>query len=286
MPDHVIIGCGYTGARLARRLGGDPLTFTGSDASARQLRAAGLETSAWNLDQEPSNLVDVTGACVHYLAPPPETGAGDPRLARCLRALRGRPRKFIYVSTTGVYGDAGGGAVTESTPPAPTTERGQRRLAAENAVRAWCEARGAPWLILRVPGIYGPGRLPLARICRGDPSIAEPEAGPGNRIHVDDLVTILLAAAKSPTAVNRVYNVGDGQHASSTVYFRTVARLAGLTPPPELPRAEVADRVSPATWSFMADARRVDTTRMQQELGVKLAYPDLETGVRASLAEG
>jgi len=285
MADHVIIGCGYTGARLARRLGGDLLTFTGSDASARQLRAAGLEARVWNLDQDPISLVDVTGACVHYLAPPPETGDRDPRLARCLRALRGRPRKFIYVSTTGVYGDAGGEAVTESTPPAPTTERGQRRLEAEQAVQAWCEARRAPWVILRVPGIYGPGRLPFARIRRGDPSIAEPEAGPGNRIHVDDLVTILLAAAKSPAAVNRIYNVGDGEHASSTVYFRTVAQLAGLTPPPELPRAEVAQRVAPAAWSFMADSRRVDTTRMQQELGVTLAYPDLASGVRASLAD-
>jgi hypothetical protein len=118
--------------------------------------------------------------------------------------------------------------VTEDTPPAPTTPRGARRLAAEHAVRAWCEARGAPWVILRVPGIYGPGRLPLERLRRGDPSIAESEAGPGNRIHVDDLVTVLRAAGESLLAVNRVYNCGDGDHASSTVYFRTVGPACGI----------------------------------------------------------
>ncbi len=284
MTSEVIIGCGYTGERLARRLGGQPLAFTGSDASMRRLRAAGVEARVWDLDRPALSTVDVTGAIVCYLAPPPETGEGDPRLARCLEALRGRPRKFVYVSTTGVYGDAGGGTVTEDTPPAPTTPRGARRLAAEKAVRDWCEARGAPWVILRVPGIYGPGRLPLERIRRGDPSIAEGEAGPGNRIHVDDLVSVLRAAGESLLAVNRVYNVGDGDHASSTRYFRTVAQLAGLAPPPELPREQVRECISPAMWSFLADSRRVDTTRMREELRVALRYPDLESGVRASLA--
>jgi nucleoside-diphosphate-sugar epimerase len=284
MTERVIIGCGYTGERLARRLGGQPLAFTGSDAGARRLRAAGVEARVWNLDQPALAPVDVTGAVVYYLAPPPDAGAGDPRLARCLEALRGRPRKFVYVSTTAVYGDAGGGTVTEDTPPAPTTERGARRLAAEQAVQAWCARLGAPWVILRVPGIYGPGRLPLDRIRRGDPSIAEAEAGPGNRIHVDDLVSVLRAAGDSLLAVNRIYNVGDGEHASSTVYFRTVARLAGLPEPPELPREQVRTQVSPAMWSFLADSRRVDTTRMREELRVALRYPDVESGVRASLA--
>jgi nucleoside-diphosphate-sugar epimerase len=286
MSGHVIIGCGYTGERLARRLGGQPLAFTGSDAGARRLRAAGVEARVWNVDQRNIATVDVLGAIVWYLAPPPESGDGDPRLARCLEALRGRPRKFVYVSTTAVYGDAGGGTVTEDTPPAPTTDRGRRRLAAEQAVQAWCGAHGAPWVILRVPGIYGPGRLPLERIRRGDPSIIEAEAGPGNRIHVDDLVSVLRAVGDSQLAVNRIYNVGDGEHASSTAYFRTVARLAGLAPPPELPREVVRARLSPAAWSFLADSRRVDTTRMREELGVALRHPEIESGVPASLATG
>lgn len=283
MSSRVIIGCGYTGERLARRLGGQPLAFTGSDAGARRLRALGVEARVWNLDQPALAPVDVTGAVVWYLAPPPETSDGDPRLARCLEALRGRPGKFVYVSTTGVYGDARGDTVTEDTPPVPATARGERRLAAERLVQDWCRLRGAPWVILRVPGIYGPGRLPLARLRRGDPSIVEAEAGPGNRIHVDDLADVLRAAGESPLAVDRVYNVGDGEHASSTAYFRTVARLAGLPEPPELPREQVRERVSPAMWSFLADSRRVDTTRMQQELRVPLRYPDHESGVRASL---
>ncbi len=283
MASQVIVGCGYTGERLARRLGGQPLAFTGTEAGTRRLRAAGIEARPWDLDRPALSTVDVMGATVWYLAPPPETGDGDPRLERCLQALRGRPGKFVYVSTTGVYGDAGGGTVSEDTPPAPSTDRARRRLAAERLVQDWCAARGAPWVILRVPGIYGPGRLPLERIRRGDPSIVEGEAGPGNRIHVDDLAAVLRAAGASRLAVNRIYNVGDDEHASSTAYFRTVARLAGLPPPPELPREEVRARVSPGMWSFLADSRRVDTTRMREELGVELAYPDIDSGVRASL---
>jgi nucleoside-diphosphate-sugar epimerase len=286
MPDFAIIGCGYVGARLARRLPGPVAAVTGSAASAARLRESGIAAEACDLDRLPAGAqlpIEAGGVVLFYLSPPPGDGPVDTRLRACLAALPGVPARFVYMSTTGVYGDAGGGSVDEDLPLAPRMDRARARADAETAVRDWCQLRGAPWVTLRVPGIYGPERLPLERLRRGDPVLAESEAGPGNRIHVDDLVSVCLSAATAPAAVNRVYNVGDGNHASSTEYFRTVARLAGLPAPPVVTREEARARLSPAAWSYLAESRRVDTRRMEEELQVKFRYRDLEAGIRASL---
>lgn len=280
----VIIGCGYTGQRLARRLPGTVLALTGSSASSARLRAQGIDARPLDLDRLAGDeRLDVAGAVVFYLAPPPAGGDTDPRLRACLAVLDGRPARLVYMSTTGVYGDAGGTTVTEDSPPRPSTARARARLDAETSIRDWCRAHDTAWTILRVPAIYGPGRLPLERIRRGDPVLAAAEAGPGNRIHVDDLVSACIAAATSQRAADRIYNVGDGRHDSSTAYFAAVARLAGLPPPAAVTRDEARLRLSPGAWSFLAESRRVDTTRMRDELGVALRYADLEEGIRASL---
>jgi nucleoside-diphosphate-sugar epimerase len=109
------------------------------------------------------------------------------------------------------------------------------------------------------------------------------EAGPGNRIHVDDLAAVCRAAADYAGEA-RVFNVGDGEHASITAYFRAVAAAAGLAPPPELPMDAVLAQVSPGLASFLAESRRVATGRMREVLGFTPRY-GLEAGIAASLAE-
>ena len=119
-------------------------------------------------------------AAVVYLAPPPDTGTTDPRLESLLAQIEGAtPAVFVYISTTGVYGDAGGALVDEFTPVAPANDRSRRRVAAESTAQAWCAARGVRCVILRVPGIYGPNRLPLERLQRREPALREEDAGPG-----------------------------------------------------------------------------------------------------------
>ena len=288
MTDFVIIGCGYVGERLARRLHGRVTALVRTAARADELRAAGLDAHEVDLDAHGDGAglpVDTAGRVLFYLAPPPGSGPHDPRLRGCLAALRGLPARVVYMSTTGVYGNAAGQDVDEERPPAPTTDRARARVDAEQAVRAFCGEAGVEWAILRVPGIYGPGRLPLERIRRGEPVISEAEAGPGNRIHVDDLVRVCVAAGTAAAAANRVYNVGDGNPASATTSFTAVARLAGLPEPPSVSRDEARQRMSPMAWSFLGDSRRVDTTRMHRELGVEIRYRDLDEGIRASLAE-
>ncbi len=289
-PRAVIIGAGYAGLRLARLLRERaPLVVTtGTTAHSTALRDAGFDARRWDLDNDdpaPLAPTELAGAVLHYHVRPAPSGAGDARITRALAALPGPPRRIVYLSTTGVYGDAGGARVDEDTPPAPQAARGQRRLAAEISLRAWCEARGVEWTILRVPGIYGPGRLPIERLRRGDPVLLESEAGPGNRIHVDDLVTACVLAGEHPAAANRIFNVGDGNCVSSTQYFTRLAALLGLPAPQQLPRAEVERRVSAEAWSFLSPSRRVDTSRIRRELGLEPRYASLDDGLRASLME-
>ena len=286
----VVAGCGYAGSRVAARLAKQgPVTgITRVPRASRFETPFGFDTVTWDFDadraaklpQSKSGQFDVI-----YLVPPPASGTTDPRIQRFLDALPADPARFVYVSTTGVYGDAGGAAVNEDTPPNPSNDRARRRLAAENSLRAWCEPRGVEWVILRVPGIYGPGRLQVERLRRGEPALAQSEAAPGNRIHVDDLADACVAALLKPQARNRVYNVGDGDHMSNTAFLSFVARLAGLPPPPQLPLAKLRALRSEAALSMLGESRRVDTSRMRQELGFTPRYANPEQGIRASLAQ-
>jgi nucleoside-diphosphate-sugar epimerase len=280
-----IVGCGYTGLRLARRfqsLGRAVRGFCSRPQSLEAVAAAGAEAVPLDLDL-PIERLQFSGELLYYMAPPARGGARDARLERFLDQVRGPLERMVYLSTTGVYGDRQGAWVNEETSPAPQTARAVRRLAAENAVRGWAEARGVSWCILRVAGIYGPGRLPLERLRRGEPAISPQEATPTNRIHVEDLATSCLTAGLAAAADGRIYNVADGADDSLTSYLQRVARIGGLPQPPLISRAEARERFSESSWSFLGESRRVDNRRLREELGVALAYADLDAGIRASL---
>jgi len=289
-PPCLIVGCGYVGTRLARRLADsrEVLAVVRSAASAEPLRAAGTRVLQVDLDvagPATEALADAAdGAAIAYLAPPPESGATDPRLARFLAALgTAHPAVLLYMSTTGVYGDAAGALVTEEWPPAPATERARRRVDAERAASAWCAARGVRCVILRVPGIYGPHRLPLERLRRGEPAIRPEDAGPGNRIHVDDLVAACIVALDRPA--RGIFNATDGDHSSTTEFLQATAELAGLPAPRLLTREEAQSRISPGLLEFLNETRRLDNRRLREVLGVQLAYPQMRAGIAASLAQ-
>jgi len=287
----LIVGCGYTGQRLASRL--RPawrVTATARSAgAAARLEAAGIGAVPADLDAPIGPLpraaleAAADGAAIAYLAPPPDAGDTDPRLARFLEALgSARPSAFLYMSTTGVYGDTGGAVVTEASPVAPANDRSRRRVAAEDAATTWCAARGVRAVVLRVPGIYGPHRLPLERLRRAEPALRPEDAGPGNRIQVDDLVTACVAALERP--VQGVFNVTDGNPASTTEYLERTADLAGLPRPPRVALADAPGRISAGMLAFLVESRLVDSRRMREELGVVPRYQHLEDGIAASLA--
>jgi nucleoside-diphosphate-sugar epimerase len=164
----------------------------------------------------------------------------------------------------------------------PLTERARRRVSAEEMTRVWCHERRVRRVVLRVPGIYGPDRLPLERLRKSEPVVRPEDAGISNRIHVDDLVTACEAAIENKEA-RGVYNVSDGNSVSSTSFIDLVAQLTGLPHPPRVSMEEAQLTFSPERLSFLNESRRVSNDRMRKHLGVKLRYTDLEAGIRASL---
>ena len=289
MSRHVLIaGCGYVGQRLALRLQ-PQYDVTGLVRSAQrvaELEHLGIRALAIDLDRVRAGVTipeRLDQEAIVYLTPPPVLGESDLRLDRFLQLATVPPLTFAYVSTTGVYGDTAGGIVDESSAVQPRTDRARRRVSAEEMTRVWCNERRVRRIVLRVPGIYGPERLPLERLRHFEPVVREREAGINNRIHVDDLVEACACAITNPEA-RGVYNVTDGRPLSSTAFINLVAKVAGLPAPPQVSMEEAQLTFSPERLSFLNESRRVSNERMLKHLGVVLKYADVEAGIRASLA--
>ena len=279
-PTTIVVGTGYIGRRVLE-------SFDTGDVIG--LSRSALTTSKpvllFDLDAGgslPFKLPDRYR--VLYTVAPARDSGQDVRLERFLASLDAPPTAFVYISTTGVYGDRGGGTVDELAEPNPTTARARRRLAAEQLLQEWSARQSVRLFILRVPGIYGPGRLGLGRIRDRMPVLREADSNPGNRIHADDLAACCIAALTDSAAMG-IFNVGDGDERSSTWFAGEVARQAGLEPPPKISRDEAQTVFSARRLSFLNESRRVDTQRMREVLGFAPQYANAEDGIRASLAE-
>ena len=275
----LVVGAGYAGQRVLAQ----------ARASGQYHELAGCRSADWNLDVDPADNArpQVRPTQVLYLVPPPTESEDDPRLRRALGGLLSpghRVRRWVLASTTGVYGDAEGHRVDEDTPVRPLTARARRRLAAESLLQERCAAAHVEWCIVRIPGIYGPGRLPIERLRRGMPLPRFAKDRPGNRIHVEDLASALLLTLRHPAAANTIFNVGDGDATSTAEFQSKLAALTGLMPPPLLPDEEARRQLGADAWSFLTESRQVDTRRIRECLGFRPRYGDCLAGLRASLA--
>src|SRR5678815_1421089 len=283
----LIAGCGYVGQRLALQLQPqyDVTSLVRSAQRVAELDQLGIRALAIDLDRVRAGVTipeRLDQEAIVYLTPPPVLGESDLRLDRFLQLATVPPLTFVYVSTTGVYGDTAGGVVDESSSVQPRTDRARRRVSAEEMTRVWCNERRVRRIVLRVPGIYGPDRLPLERLRHYEPVVREREAGINNRIHVDDLVEACACAITNSEA-RGVYNITDGRPLSSTTFINMVAKVAGLPAPPQVSMEEAQLTFSPERLSFLNESRRVSNERMLKHLGVMLKYADVEAGIRASL---
>jgi len=188
------------------------------------------------------------------------------------------PQRFVYLSTSGVYGDCGGEWVDETRAPNPQTGRARRRLDAERSLGQWGERNQVETVILRVPGIYAADRLPLERLARGTPALRAEDDVYTNHIHADDLAAVLIAALESKNA-RGVYNASDDSQMRMGDFFDLIADRAGLARPPRISRAEATRVLPPTLLSFMNESRRLVNRRMKMELGVRLRYPTVANGV-------
>jgi nucleoside-diphosphate-sugar epimerase len=197
------------------------------------------------------------------------------------QAARRRPLRFVYASTTGVYGDCNGAWVDETRPARPGNERARRRVSAETQLRAAGVESGWRVSIVRIPGIYAGDRLPLPRIERKMPALVQADDVYTNHIHADDLAAILLRTLARGRA-QRVINASDDTDLRMGDYFDRVADAYGLPRVPRITRDEAEARLEPVTLSFMRESRRLANARLKRELRYALRHPTVDDFLRDS----
>jgi nucleoside-diphosphate-sugar epimerase len=274
----LLIGCGDVALRTAnllrRRVRLYGLTRRHEDIA--RLRAHGIVPIIGDLDSFASlRRLRAAPFAVAHFAPPPSEGRDDPRTQKLIAALtrsKSIPQHFVYISTSGVYGDCSGARVTEMRPRRAQTPRARRRVAAEDRLREWARRYGVRLAILRAPGIYAETRLPLDRIRQGTPVLAPDDDVFTNHIHADDLARAVVAALFRARP-NRAYNVTDDAEMKMGGWFDAVADAFHLPRPPRVSWEEAEQRIAPLLLSFMSESRRLVNTRMKRELRVRLRYP-------------
>jgi nucleoside-diphosphate-sugar epimerase len=237
----------------------------------------------------PASLASLEPAeAVLHCAPPPQTGECDTRTANLLTTLERRrilPTRFVYISTSGVYGDCGGALVDETRAVNPQSVRAKRRVHAEEQLARWCTRHGVALVVLRAPGIYAVDRLPLERLRAGTPTLCDQDDVYTNHIHAEDLAGI-CARALEDDAPAGTYNASDDTQLKMGEWFDLVADRAGLPRPPRIARREAVERIPPELLSFMNESRRLDNGRLKRILGARLRYPTTYEGLAHEHAVG
>ncbi len=280
----LVIGCGYLGERVARdHVGRGDVVFalTRSADRARALEAIGVRPVVGDVLDPALELptVDRVLYAVGYdrSAGPSKRSVYVDGLRNTLDRLPSGPSRLVYIGSTSVYGDMGGGWVDEETPARPITEAGRICLEAEGVLTAWADRSGVSTVVLRCAGLYGPGRI-IRRdlIARGEPIPGDPDRHL-SLIHVDDAARA-ASAALDAVAPGPLYLVGDDRPVRRREYYRVVAEALGAPPPSFVPPAPGSAEAA----RDVAD-RKVRNRRMKSELGVALQYPDVATGAPAAL---
>jgi hypothetical protein len=276
-------GLGYSAEALAARLSrkGWSIAGTARDAAnIERLTAQGYAVTRFAGEPDNPEIPRLLAGTTHLLLSIPPGSDGDPVLGHDRAQIAALPAlEWIgYLSTVGVYGDHAGALVDESTPPKPNSARTKSRVVAESDWLALGEEIECPVQIFRLAGIYGPGRSALDKLMAGT---ARRVVKPGqvlNRIHVEDIATVIEASMAQPRA-GGIYNVADDEPAPPDEVIAYGAKLLGLEPPPAVPFEQA--KLSPMARSFYGDSRRVSNARIKSELGVRLAYPSYRKGLKA-----
>jgi nucleoside-diphosphate-sugar epimerase len=233
-----------------------------------------------------TEIADAIANCDAVLASPPPTDSGDPVLTVFADALARAPKlkSVVYLSSVGVYGNHDGAWVDETTAPNPTTTRARLRLIAETAWQRLGVDTDKSVAVLRLAGIYGPGRNALAQVAN---KTAKRIVKPGqvfSRIHVADIASVINNAFAQ--RANGIFNVSDDEPTAPQDVISFAADLLQQPAPPEIPFSQAIEDLSPMALSFYTECRRVRNERIKRELGVTLRFPTYREGLRALSAAG
>ena len=283
----VICGCSDMGHRVAKQLFGGPsnveiYALVNTQSSADLCQQHGISASIIELDKSLQLAEELNGADLLYLAPPSSSGLLDQRSAHFIQAMAKQgllPKKVVLLSTTAVYGDCAGNWVNELTSTEPQTDRGKRRLNAEQQWSSWASDNAVGLIVLRVAGIYANSRIPRARIKQGLPVVFAPECGFSNRIHADDLAKVIIAALDLQSSYE-VFNVSDGTPGTITEFLVEATKVIGLPPLPQISLAEAEHQLSTNMLSYLRESRQIDNKKMLRQLKVTLSHPDFRSGLR------
>jgi nucleoside-diphosphate-sugar epimerase len=283
-----IFGIGYTGKFIAEHFStrGDRVSGTvRSRDRAAILSKAGIQAWTFGPDHCDAGIASELAASSAILVSVPPGADGDPVFATFAREIAAalHLRWIGYLSTIGVYGDHNGAWVDEETPTNPVNERSRQRVLAEQAWLSFGEQHDIPVQIFRLAGIYGPGRNQLVQLAEGT---ARRVIKPGqvfNRIHVEDIVTVIAAAMDRPQG-GAIYNVTDDAPAPPQDVVRFAASLCGREPPPTINFADA--ELTPMSRTFFSENKRVRNYRLRDRLGVRLRYPSYHEGLTALMASG
>ncbi len=285
----LILGCGYVGEKLAQAClanGMRVIATTRSKERQAELKKTGIEAV---LAASPTDLPDELLASVDAVLDSiplnrDEAGmhAPQPRWLPVLAAKLSKLHWSGYLSSTGVYGDAGGAWVDESWSCNPASARGLERLKAE---AAWLDS-GLPAEVFRLAGIYGPERNLLERLKAGGYKVVQWQPPHySSRIHVDDIVAALLAAMHRPRA-GRIVNLADDLPLPHVDYVMELAQMIGAPEPALLSEQEGKQQLSLMALAFFRDNKRVCNRLLHQELLPELKYPDFRAGMRVMTGAG
>ena len=273
-----IFGLGYVGRPLGHLLASRGWHIRGTTRTPERLAAevdAGWQVYRFADDvplTDPEKALDGVDAVLSTIT---AIGGSDPVLDAHGDVLSGFTGWSGYVSATSVYPDRPDGFCYEDTPTYPATKRGRARVIAE---ARWQELLGTE--LFRAAGIYGPGRSPFDSLRDGTARIIEHRGQLFNRIHVDDICRVIIAAMNRPRR-GRIVNLADEKPAAQGDVVRHAAGLLGVAPP-EPQSLDEAD-LSAMARSFYVSRRRVGSKVIGPELGVRLLYPDYESGLAAIL---
>ncbi len=279
-------GYGYTCDYIGHALAGERsfvLSGTTRDSRKKQaMRDRGIDAYIFDYSHPLSDPLFILKDTTHLLISTPPGDDGDPSFLIHAEDIARIPTiEWVgYLSTTGVYGNRDGEWVDETSEVRPSSKRGSRRAKAEEQWRSLWKSYNLPVHIFRLAGIYGPGRSALDSVRAGIARRVEKPGYASSRIHVEDIVRVLLASMARPNP-GSVYNVCDDCPSPSHEVIACACELLGVSPPPLIP-IEEAD-LAPIARSFYADNKRVHNDKIKRELGVEIKYPDFRSGLAACL---
>ncbi len=281
----VVAGAGYTGQRLLKLLTSQASRIVAL-SKASNLTLSGVDSIQIDFDSNSPTRVEVgKNARVCYFIPPGIDSAPEARIEKFFeKVLDSLPVRVVLISTTGVYGNCDGEWVDETWPLNPQTDRALRRFIVEKYCSSWAERHGVSLAILRVAGIYGPGRVPTERLRQGFVLTKSQSGGFSNRIHVDDLAAICAAGLAGDAT--GAFNVSDGHPLRYRDYFDLVADVWGLPKAEKDSENESRDPISPTMRSYLRESRKIVNRKLLESFSIELQYPHPRQGLIACREAG